>query len=215
MGKSTTKEARQRILDTASRLFYERGIHAVGIDTIVLEAATAKMTLYNHFTSKDELVVAWLEQKDLDYWEWWNKSLSSIAADDHQGRLEAIFTAVVELSRKPQCLGCVFQLSASEYPDLGHPAHQRAMGHKARVIEWFLVETRAAGLVEPERCAHELYLLLEGVWAAVRMFGTVNPARHFLAATRAILRSHQTVSSQAVLRKKAGLRSKRGRRHAV
>src|SRR4051812_3988985 len=66
------KSARERIPETASELFFRHGIRAVGIDTIIARSGVAKMSLYRHFASKDDLVVAFLEWRNRTYWEWWD-----------------------------------------------------------------------------------------------------------------------------------------------
>src|SRR4029077_12466660 len=68
--------ARKRIFDTASELFYAKGIRAVGVETIVAEADTTKMSLYRNFPSKDELVAEWLRDHDIIFWETWDAMAS-------------------------------------------------------------------------------------------------------------------------------------------
>ena len=73
-------DVRDRILDTASRLFYERGVRAVGVDLVVLEAAVAKTSLYRYFPTKDDLIVAFLEREDVDFWAQWDGVARRFAA---------------------------------------------------------------------------------------------------------------------------------------
>src|SRR3972149_3274944 len=86
---------RDRLLDTASRLFYERGFRAVGVDEIVAESGVAKMTLYRHFRSKDELVVAYLERSDRAFRQWFEQALGD--AEHPCDQLLAVFIALGEL----------------------------------------------------------------------------------------------------------------------
>src|SRR5689334_24863821 len=76
-GEAPEKSARQRILETATDLFYREGIRAVGIDTIIARSGVAKMSLYRNFASKDDLVVAFLEYRNEIYWQWWDHVMTA------------------------------------------------------------------------------------------------------------------------------------------
>jgi AcrR family transcriptional regulator len=181
-------KARERILDTASRLFYERGFQGVGVDQIVAEAGVAKMTLYRHFPSKDELVVAYLKRSEDAFCDWFERALAT--EPDPADKLVAVFTALAALAQSKECLGCTFQVSASEYPDPKHPAHRVAVAHKREVRRQFAGLAREAALRDPDVLADQLLMLMDGAWVAARMFDRSNPARHVVDAARALLRAH-------------------------
>src|SRR5919201_4132216 len=83
-------DARERILATASELFYRRGVRAVGVDLVVEEAGVAKTSLYRHFRTKDELIAAFLAREDEDFWATWDR-VAERHHDDPSGELEAHF----------------------------------------------------------------------------------------------------------------------------
>jgi len=180
---------RDRILETAQRLFYQDGFRAVGIDTIVAEAGVAKMSLYRHFPSKDDLIVAYLEDSNRRFWEWLDDATREI--EDPAERLVAMFGATERLATSPQCLGCPFQGTAAEFPDRGHPGHQVALDHKRAVRDRFDDLARQAGLREPEKLADQLLLLMDGAWVAARMFGTDNPATGLADAATTLIDAHR------------------------
>ncbi len=157
----TTSEARQRILETADRLFYSEGIRAVGIDRIIAEAEVAKMSLYKHFPSKDDLILAVLKYREEKILEFF-----STAMERHEkrtrDRLRAFFAALRDWFMSPGFRGCAFQNAAVE---LANPQHQGAefvKGHKRRFQEFL------SGLVEESigkgvaRVAPAVGLLVEG-----------------------------------------------------
>jgi AcrR family transcriptional regulator len=191
-GMATTigreRTARDRILDTATRLFYRDGYHAVGIDLIVAESGVAKMTLYRHFSSKDDLIAAYLERSDEEFWAWLDGEMKS--AEEPVAKLGAAFEAIATLATSPRCLGCTFQGAASEYPDLGHPAHRVALAHKQRALVRFSQLAREAGLRDPDGLAAQLLLLMDGAWVANRMFGPDNHAAAVASAARALITAH-------------------------
>src|ERR1017187_6004453 len=76
MPKAETETARDRIVRTASELFYNHGFHAVGIDLIIERAGVAKATLYRHFSTKDDLISAYLEDADARFSEWFDASIN-------------------------------------------------------------------------------------------------------------------------------------------
>jgi AcrR family transcriptional regulator len=181
----TTLSARERILDTASQLFYRHGFQAVGIDTIIAEASVAKMTLYRHFPAKDDLIVAYLERSNQQFWSWLEGEIADIA--DPAAQLLAIFAAVGRLVGSPACLGCTFQAIAVEFPNLEYRGHQVALAHKQALIGRFRTLAERAGLRSPDALANQLLLLMDGAWVAARMFGPANPATEIASAAQALI----------------------------
>ena len=186
------RSARDRILDTASELFYRNGYHAVGIDTIVAESGVAKMTLYRHFPSKDDLIAAYLERANAEYWAWLEGEIDAV--QDSKEKLVAAFDAVARLATSARCLGCTFQAAASEFPELDHPGHQVALAHKRRVLARLAEFARVAGLRDPDGLAGQLLLLMDGAWVAARMFGPDNHATNVAEAARELVGAHAAVA---------------------
>lgn len=180
--------ARERILETADCLFYEDGIHAVGVDKVIAESGVAKMTLYRHFPSKDELIVAYLERANQRFWTWIEEEMA--AAPDPRAKLLRAFRALGRQATSPSCHGCGFQGAAAEFPDPAHPAHKVALAHKRQVVERFTALAREARLRAPEALAEQLLLLMEGAWVAARVFGPRNPAARVAEAARALIAAH-------------------------
>jgi AcrR family transcriptional regulator len=179
--------ARRRILDTAARLFYRDGFRAVGIDTIVAESGIAKMTLYRHFPSKDDLIVAYLEESNGRFWEWFEGAVAAHAGAPRD-QLLALFAALGELATSPTCLGCTFQGVAAEFPDPEHPGHRVALAHKRAVLARLHTLAERAGARDAAALAAALLLLMDGAFVASRMFPPGHgPARHVAAAGTALL----------------------------
>lgn len=181
--------ARARILDAAQRLFYRDGFRAVGVDTIIAEAGVAKMSLYRHFPSKDDLIVAYLEESNRQFWVWLEEAVAGI--EDPEERLVGMFAAIERLATRPECLGCTFQGAATEFPDRDHPGHQVALAHKKAVRDRFGDLAGEAGLHDPERLGDQLLLLMDGAWVAARMYGPDNPADGLVASARTLIDAHR------------------------
>ena len=170
---------------TAWRLFYRDGFRTVGIDTILAEAGVAKMTLYNHFTSKEELIIALLEKRDREL------RASIVATVEASGRsptrrLLAVFDWLEGWFGGADFNGCIFIRALSEYPEAGHPIHQTAWRHKVAVKQMLTQLCEAAAAKNPERLAETLSLLIDGAIVAAhgtRETGSAASAR----ATAAIL----------------------------
>ncbi|MCC2610858.1 TetR/AcrR family transcriptional regulator [Neorhizobium petrolearium] len=112
--------ARRRLLETATRLFYEGGIHAVGIDRIIAEAGVAKATFYNHFPSKDDLVVAYLQEID----RLGRAAVASLHKQPPRKMILAIMGRISEAVTAGGWRGCPFLNAAAEYPDPASPVRQ-------------------------------------------------------------------------------------------
>jgi len=180
--------ARERILEAAACLFYQDGIHAVGVDTIIEHSGVAKMTLYRHFPSKDDLIAAYLERSNREFWEWLEREMAGVA--DPREKLLRAFRSLGRQATSPACLGCSFQGAVAEFPDPAHPAHKVALAHKRQVLERFTALGREAGLRAPEALAGELLLLMDGAFVSARVFGPRSPAARVADAARAIVEAH-------------------------
>jgi AcrR family transcriptional regulator len=156
--------ARSRLLGAASRLFYAEGLHSVGIDRIVAEAQVTRATLYRHFPSKDQLVVAYLREVDTAV-----RTQVAEAADRERssaGVVRAVGAAIAADIRAPGFRGCAFLNAAAEYPDPAHPVHRAVLVHR----EWFLRTITDllthAGAAAPDPAARHFVMLRDGAMAA-------------------------------------------------
>jgi len=187
MHESGRGSARQRILDTARELFYEHGFQAIGVDLIVERSGVAKATLYRHFPSKDDLIAGYLEDANRQFWQWFDEALAPDARPVDQ--LVGLFDAVQRLATDPSCLGCTFQVAAGEFPDPSHAGHEVALAHKRSVRARLAALARAAGVNDADELADGLMLLMDGAFAATRMYGRRSPARHVAAAARTLVQA--------------------------
>src|SRR5919198_5152813 len=142
------RPARQRILDTASEMFYRDGIRAVGIDAIIARSGVAKMSLYRNFPSKDALVAAWLEDRNTFFWRRWERA-EEAGGSDPRTRLEAILDTVAAAPSHPKWRGCPFLNTGTEFPGPEHPAHAVILAHKRAVCERLRALAAAAGARAP------------------------------------------------------------------
>ncbi|MGZ8736694.1 MAG: TetR/AcrR family transcriptional regulator [Nocardioides sp.] len=157
---TSTSEARQRILDTAFRLFYARGIRAVGVDTIIAESGVAKATFYKHFPAKDDLVLAYLDKVD-EVWTGQLHAAAEAAGVDPRDQLVGMFDALTTACRRDGYRGCAFINAAAEAVP-GTPVHDRTVAHKQRVLDWVRGLAADAGAADPAGLARSLTLLLDG-----------------------------------------------------
>ncbi len=161
----TEQPTRQRIVEAASRLFYAEGIGRVSVDAVAAQAGVTKRTLYYHFKSKDELVTAYLEERDqpnlVQMARWFEEAEGEIGA-----RIEAIFIALADVARHPKWKGCGFQRTAAELAAMpGHPAVAVGSRHKTSFETWLAGRITEEGLAEGKELARRTVLLMEGAFA--------------------------------------------------
>ena len=124
--------ARARILETATALFYREGVRAVGVDLVVERSGVAKTSLYRHFATKDDLVVAFLEREDAEYWSDWD-GVAEKAKGDPLAELEAHIRWIANHILKPTYRGCPFLNVATEFADAAqHKIDEQQSGSKAK-----------------------------------------------------------------------------------
>jgi AcrR family transcriptional regulator len=178
---------KDKVFQTAARLFYQNGYRAMGVDTLAAESGIGKMTLYRHYPSKDDLIVAYL--KDSDKLFWGNFEQLTKDAPTPREKLLVFFQSLQAYVKTPACYGCPFLNVATEYPETDHPGHQVALEHKQSVRARFRQLAKAAGAKKPDVLADQLFLLMDGAYMASRMFGTKNPAAHLAEAAQTLIDS--------------------------
>jgi AcrR family transcriptional regulator len=156
--------ARDRILDAATRLFYARGLRAVGVDTIIAESGVAKATFYKHFPAKDDLIAAYLDRVD-EAWTGQLHTAADSAGSAPADQLVGLFDALGSACRRDGYRGCGFINAAAESAP-GTAAHERTVAHKQKVLSWLRDLAEDAGASRPEQLARSLALLLDGALAS-------------------------------------------------
>lgn len=151
--------AGQRILAAAGDLFYSRGITAVGVDLIAEHSGVTKRTLYNQFGSKDQLVVAYLEERE-QRWQLLVRETIASAASPGEAVLAPLEALRTWNQTNPR--GCAFINALAELPDSTHPAHLVATQQKQWLVDMFSELAMAAGCTAPDALAAQLLVLHEG-----------------------------------------------------
>ena len=158
-------EVRERILRTASALFYQRGVRAVGVDLVVEEAGVAKTSLYRHFRTKDELIAAFLQREDEDFWNCWNV-VTELHRTDPAAEVEAQLAWIAERVERPNYRGCPQLNVAAEFPDPDHPARRVASAHKQEVRRRLKEIAERLRVKRPDELAAGLSLLINGAFVS-------------------------------------------------
>src|SRR5690349_20967900 len=177
--------ARDRILDAAFRLFYARGIKAVGVDLIIAESGVAKATFYKHFPAKDDLVVAYLDRVD-SIWSGQLHEAADAAGPDPADRLVGLFAALDTACRRDGYRGCAFINAAAESVP-GTAVHDRTVAHKAAVLAWVRGLAEEAGAHDPDGLARSLTLLLDGGLASGALDADPDAAVRATSAARILV----------------------------
>ena len=167
--------ARQRILDTADRLFYQEGCRAVGIDRIVAEAGVAKMTLYSHFASKDDLILAVLQQREAQVLQFF-ASATARHARREKDAVGAFFAALKEWFESPGFRGCAFQNAAVELADPTHAGAHFVRDHKRRFADLLRRQVEESVGRRSARTSQAIALLVEGAIMTAVVQGTSDAA---------------------------------------
>ncbi|MGC4769718.1 TetR/AcrR family transcriptional regulator [Micromonospora sp. DT44] len=179
-------EARQRLLATATRIFYSEGIHSVGVDRIIAEAKVTRATFYRHFPSKDDLILAYLREiHEMD-----RGAVDTVITANARpvAPLLAIANFIAESIQSPGFRGCAFLNAAAEYPNTEHPVRQEIIAHR----QWFLdtLTTLMAQVQEEtaESAARHFVMLRDGAMAAGCLFDPALVSETFLRGVEGLLR---------------------------
>ncbi|SIQ42627.1 TetR/AcrR family transcriptional regulator [Aquipseudomonas alcaligenes] len=175
---------REQLLSTAQVLFAREGYHATGIDRILAESGVAKMTLYKHFRSKEELILAVLERRERETLE--GLALLRASCEPREALLRTFDALQLWIHQADFC-GCSFIHAAAEFHDREHPIHQRAATFKAAVFGHFHMLLQVVDPARAEQLAWQLMFLLEGALSIAHVQGPADQALHARAAAEALL----------------------------
>jgi AcrR family transcriptional regulator len=153
--------ARERILATASDLFYREGIRAIGVDTIVERSGVSKTSLYRQFESKDALIAAFAAEKDRSFWAWWDH-VEEQHANDPRAFLDALLSELARRIGHSAYRGCPFLNLATEFPDDSHPGRVAARSNKEELQARLAAIVANVGVRDPNRVASQIALLING-----------------------------------------------------
>ncbi|MFN3657211.1 MAG: TetR/AcrR family transcriptional regulator [Pseudolabrys sp.] len=179
---------REKIVAAAGRLFYGRGIRSVSMDDVAARAGVTKRTLYYHFRSKDDLITAYLAERDqptLGYvTQWMDGTKGSLAR-----KVALVFERMEQVAGHPKWKGCGFLRTAAELADTpGHPALKVGANHKKKLEAVFEKMIAAEGLSEPALRARQIMVLFDGAWSAILLHRDLAYARAAGAAAATLLR---------------------------
>jgi AcrR family transcriptional regulator len=180
---------RERILSAASELFYRHGIRAVGVDAVAEAAETNKMTLYRHFSSKDELVAEYLQRLAEKAKASWDR-LEADYPGEPSAQLRAWLKDMAAHVASADERGCALANAAVELPEKDHPARRVIEAFKTAQRERLVQLCAAASLAEPEMLADELFLLLEGARVTAQSMGRKGLDDRLVRMGEAMIQAH-------------------------
>ena len=162
-----TSHARVRILDTANRLFYDEGVHTVGINRIIAEARVTKTTFYKYYPSKELLIVAYLRRRD----EYIRDIVAEIlrSSDEPLPRLELLVDAIAGEAQKPDFRGCPFINATAQFSDPAHPVREAIARHRRWYGEEVEALFRDAGHPDPGTARDDYFLARDGAYASANL----------------------------------------------
>jgi len=162
--------ARERILESALRLFYAHGTRGVGIDRIIAESGVAKMSFYNHFPSKADLVAALLEERHRRWMAWFEAALKTRAAKPGTN-LAAVADVLRTWFAAPDFHGCAFINILAETERTSTRERAIARGHKDGLLELLIGQARKDGIARPAEAGRLALIVVEGAIVRAEMTG--------------------------------------------
>ncbi len=167
---------REQIITVALTLFYKDGFNATGVEKIREAANVSKKTLYNHFKSKDELILAVLRRRDEEFRNNFMRAVERYGTTPTE-RLEAVFDAADEWFNGKQFYGCMFINASAEFTSADNPCHIVSAEHKNLMHQYIKKLAEAAGAKNPSELSEQLNLLIEGATVQAHVCGDKQAAQ--------------------------------------
>ncbi len=178
--KTTEKSTRDRLIEVAVKRFYRDGFRNVGIDQIYGDVGISKTAFYKHFESKDDLMLAVLNDQREQFEEMLMAQIQQHGGDTAVSQLRALFDLVEQVIERDEWHGCIFVNATMEFPLPHDPAHQAAARAKHAFEDVVRDIAVRGGAADPEALARELCLIIEGAYVTRHVTGdqnTINVAR--------------------------------------
>ncbi len=179
---------RDELVRKAMQVFYRDGFHATGMDKLVVETGVSKTSMYKHFRTKEELILAVLRLRDESFREWVLGRMSD-RADTPAGQILASFDALKEWFEQDEFRGCMFIKAGAEYQEADHPIHVQAARHKQVMLDHFTHIAQKAGAPAPETLARQIVLLQEGAIVSAVLLKSGDPAEDAKEAAALLLKT--------------------------
>ncbi|GAU85562.1 TetR/AcrR family transcriptional regulator [Bosea sp. BIWAKO-01] len=189
-------DMRERLLATASDLFYRRGVRAVGVDVIIEAAGVAKTSLYRHFRTKDDLIAAYLQREDADFWALWD-SVAARHSGDGEAELDAHMGWIGERVGRPHYRGCPQINVAAEFPDEDHPARLVARTHKQQLYDRLQGITERLRVKHPDVLATQLSVLINGAFVSSQILSSCDATAILRQMTHALITAARHAPARA------------------
>jgi len=167
---------RDELVCKAMDIFYRNGFQASGMDLLVAETGISKTSIYKHFTTKEELILATLKLRDEHIRGWLFGRMRELGSTPRE-QLIAMFDALGEWFSEPTFRGCMFAKATSEYQDADHPINRQAARHVEKLTEGLCDLAEQAGMPDPATLARQLTLLKEGAVVLATLGHTSSPAQ--------------------------------------
>jgi AcrR family transcriptional regulator len=181
-----TASKKEELIDKALEVFYREGFHATGMDRLVAVTGISKTSMYKHFKTKEDLILATLERR--------HKYLMTLIidrtderADTPAARLIASFDSLKDWIAGGRFQSCMFIKASSEFQDPSHPIHKISADHKRTLQDYFVAQAKAANARNPEQLGHQLMLLQEGAIVTAHMQGGSEAADDAKAAAEVLV----------------------------
>jgi AcrR family transcriptional regulator len=187
--RRTAAETREHILEVATRLFYWHGIRATGVDKIAAEAGVSPNALYRVFSTKDDLVAAYIARSVTASQERFDAAVEA-AGPDPRAAILAMFDALAEDIRPEVFRGCACMMTMAEFPDPALPAHQGAVGAKTWIRARFGELAEQLGVTDPKTLADQLSIIWEGTNSTAQALGVDGPPASTRSLVTAVLDHH-------------------------
>jgi len=177
---------RDELVRKSLKIFYQNGFHATGMDRLAAETGISKTSMYKHFRTKEDLILAALRLRDENFRNWFFRRVDTLG-NTPKDRLLAMFDVLNEWFAQPDFRGCMFIKASAEYQEADDPIHAQAAAHKSLLFSRIEELAAQAGAKDPAALARQLLLIKEGAIVTAQLGHSATAAEDAKNAARALI----------------------------